>query len=45
MCAAILNYTKDGDPSFQTQNMAKRLVFKLPKHIGYNKKISLHICL
>ena len=29
---------------FKSQNMAKRLVFKLPKHIGYNKKISCHIC-
>ena len=27
MSAAILNHTKDGGPSFQSQNVAKRLVF------------------
>lgn len=27
ICTAILNYTNDEGPSFQTQNVAKRLIF------------------
>lgn len=45
LCAAVLNYTKDGGPSFQTQNESKRLVFQRPKRIGGNEKTSPHICL
>ena len=42
MCAAILSYTKDGGPLFQTQNVARRLVFYRPKRIGWKEKTSLH---
>ena len=45
MCVAILSYIKDGGPSFQTQNVAERLVFQRPKWIGYKEKTSLHIYL
>ena len=34
MFAAILNYTKNGGPSFQTQTVAKRLVSQRSKRIG-----------
>ena len=39
MWAAILNYTKDGGPSFEAQNVAKRLVLQRPKRIGYKKTL------
>ena len=39
MRAAILNYTKDGGPSFEAQNVAKRLVLQRPKRIGYKKTL------
>ena len=34
MFAAILNYIKNGGPSFQTQTVAKRLVSQRSKRIG-----------
>ena len=43
MYAAILNNTKDRNPLFQTQNVAKRLVFQRPKRNGYKEKTSLYI--
>ena len=33
--ATILNYTKDGGPSFHTQDVAKRLVIKKILHFTY----------
>ena len=37
MFAAILNYTENGGPSFQTQTVAKRLVSQRSKRIGCNR--------
>ena len=37
MFAAILNYTKNGGPSFQTQTVAKRSVSERSKRIGYDR--------
>ena len=39
MWAAILNYTNDGGPSFEAQNVAKRLVLQRPKRIGHKKTL------
>ena len=44
MCAAILNYTKDGGPSFQTQNVARKDQFSsVPNGLVLKKDFTSHI--
>ena len=38
ICTAILNYTNDEGPSFQTQNVAKRLISSISKGFVVKKR-------